>query len=156
MGAAGPMSMGCCTRAVLVQSSSRAAKISTKSLNRCCSCSCCGVLRCSPLRRPNSSIAITVSGDREADVVMAGMCWSELQYSPRAPPESLQLLCGGWGLELVSTDVWAEAARRLPLHGGSGPTGVARSCYRGRGRPLACRHVLPSGPTSPSQQCTHL
>ncbi len=66
MGAAGPVSMLCCTRAVLVQSSSRAAKMSTKSLNRCRSCSCCDVLKCSPLRRPNSSTATTVSGDGEA------------------------------------------------------------------------------------------
>ncbi len=52
MGAAGPVSMLYCTRAVLVQSTSRAATMSTKSLNRCRSCSCCGVLRCSPLRPP--------------------------------------------------------------------------------------------------------
>ncbi len=38
MGAAGPVSMLCCTRAVLLQSS-RAAKLSKKSLNRCRSCS---------------------------------------------------------------------------------------------------------------------
>ncbi len=43
MGAAGPVSMLCCTRAVLLQSS-RAAKLSKKSLNRCR-----GVLGCSPL-----------------------------------------------------------------------------------------------------------
>ncbi len=92
----------------------------------------------------------------ECVVVMAGVCWSELQYSSRAPPESLQLLCDGCGLEPVSTDVWAAAAGRWPLCGGSGPTKVARSRYQGTGGPLARRHMLPSGPTSPSQQCSHL
>ncbi len=78
MGAVGPVSMLCCTRAVLVQSSSPAAKISTKSLNRCHSCSCCSVLKCSPLRRPNSSTATTVSGDGEADGVCGGNGWGVL------------------------------------------------------------------------------
>ncbi len=77
MGAAGPVSMLCCTRAVLVQSS-RAARMSTKSLNRCRSCSCCGVLRCSPLCQPNSSTATTVSGDGEAVGVCGGNGWGVL------------------------------------------------------------------------------
>ncbi len=81
MGAAGPVSMLCCTRAVLVQSSSRAAKMSTKSLNRCRSCSCCGVLRCSTFRRPNSSTATTVSGDGEADGVCGGNGWGVLVWA---------------------------------------------------------------------------
>ncbi len=73
-----PVSMLCCTRAVLVQSSSRAAKMSTKSLNRCRSCLCCDVLKCSPLRRPNSSTATTVSGDGEAVGVRGGNGWGVL------------------------------------------------------------------------------
>ncbi len=151
--------MLCCTRAVLVQSSSHAAKMSTKSLNRCRSCSAVVCLDAHHFAdpTPQQQQQSQVTGKQmECVVLMAGVCWSELQYSSRAPPESLQLLCDGWGLEPVSTDVWATAAGWWPLHGGSGPTETARSRYRGIGRPLVRQHVLPSGPTSPSQQCTHL
>ncbi len=77
----------------------------------------------------------------ECVVVMAGVCWSELQYSSRAPPESLQLLCDGWGLEPVSTDVWAAAAGRWPLHGGSGPRSGRVSLPRHRAAPGTSTHA---------------
>ncbi len=146
MGAAGLVSMLCCTRAVLVQSSSRAAKMSTKSLNRCRSCSCCGVLRCSTFRRPNSSTATTVSGDGEADGVCGGNGWGVLVWATiflqGSPWVSLALV--RW-LGAGAGEHWCLG--RWPLHGGSSPTGAARSCYGGIGRPLAYRHMLPSGPT---------
>ncbi len=126
MGAAGLVSMLCCTRAVLVQSSSRAAKMSTKSLNRCRSCSCCGVLRCSTFRRPNSSTATTVLGDGEADGVCGGNGWGVLVWATiflqGSPWVSLALVrwlgagagehwCLGGGCGAVASPWWLQPDR---------------------------------------------
>ncbi len=86
--------------------------MSTNSLNRCCSCSCCGVLRCSPLRRPSSSTATTVSGDGEADGVCGGngLGCAGLSYNtPPGLPLSLCSSCvaaGGWSRRALMSGRW--------------------------------------------------
>ncbi|KAG2468620.1 RWDD1 protein, partial [Polypterus senegalus] len=70
------------------------------------------------------------------------------QYSPGGSLEPLQLLNNG--CEPVSSGVQVNPLWQS-FQDGSSPTGVAQSHYPNKGRPLTHQHVLPSGPTSPTQ-----